>query len=201
MSFVLVQPSRGRIATAPVPTGRVCNRPVTTRPVTTRPVTTRPVTTRAVTTRAVTTRAVNRHGAAAVETALTLPLLLWCLFALLDLGLAATRSGALAEASRRMCRDAALRGADSPAATGIWGPDPFDASAADSSPFLDGIDGALPTMAPEDVSVSFRWPAGANQARDPVEVTVRYTHQALVPAIFPWGPFELNSTTTMPIIN
>ena len=63
----------------------------------------------------------QRRGAALVEAAITLPVFFVIIFALLDLGLAAVRYNALAEVSRRIAREAVLRGALTPLTTGTWG--------------------------------------------------------------------------------
>ena len=71
----------------------------------------------------------QRGGTTIVECAIVLPVLFFVLFALLDLGIAATRYNSLAEASRRIAREAILHGSlrlirqacgDRPSTTERW---------------------------------------------------------------------------------
>src|SRR3954451_11250098 len=94
-----------------------------------------------------------RNGAAMLECAIALPVMLLALFALLDLGLAATRYNALAEAARQIARQAILHGSLAPAEIGSWGPTQFVGTAADSSNIVQALHGRLPTMPENLVSV------------------------------------------------
>src|SRR5215218_1882556 len=87
-----------------------------------------------------------RDGAAMLECAIALPIMLLALFALLDLGLAATRYNALAEAARQIARQAILHGSLAPVEIGSWGPTEFVGTAADSSSIVQTVHGRLPTM-------------------------------------------------------
>src|SRR5262245_3383599 len=72
----------------------------------------------------------SRAATAMLECAVTLPVLLVVLFALLDLGLAAMRYNALAESARRIAREAILHGSRTPSTLGTWGPTAFAGTAA-----------------------------------------------------------------------
>src|SRR5215213_8561998 len=87
-----------------------------------------------------------RDGAAMLECAIALPIMLLALFALLDLGLAATRYNALAEAARQIARQAILHGSLAPVEIGSWGPTEFVGTAADSSIIVQTVHGRPPTM-------------------------------------------------------
>jgi hypothetical protein len=152
------------------------------------------------------TRTRNRHraartGAAMVECAFVLPMLLFVLFAMLDLGLAAVRYNTLAEASRRIAREAIIHGSLTHESVGVWGPSEYSGTAADSSVLVASLQNVLPTMTPNDVQVRITWPDGDNSPRDPVQVEVRYVHQPIVPTISLWGPLNLRSVATMHILN
>jgi Flp pilus assembly protein TadG len=142
-----------------------------------------------------------RDGAAILECAIALPVMLLALFALLDLGLAATRYNALAEAARQIARQAILHGSLAPAEVGGWGPTQFVGTAADSSDIVQTIHGRLPTMPEHLVNVQVTWPDHDNSARDRVQVQVTYQHHPLVPGLTAWGSIDLQSVATMRIVN
>lgn len=143
----------------------------------------------------------GRAGATVLECAFVLPIVLLMLFALLDLGIAAVRYNALADASRRIAREAIIHGSLAPAETGTWGPAEFVGTAADGSQIVSSVQGVLPTMAANRVSVRVSWPDGDNSPRDRVEVELTYQHEPLIPALFAWGTLDLRSATTMQIVN
>lgn len=149
-------------------------------------------------------KAVNqpaRFGAAVVESAFVLPILLFMLFAFLDLGLAAIRQNALSDASRRIARQAIIHGGLNPNNATQWGPDPFMGTAATDSPVVATVKAAFPTMNMEDVEVQVSWPDGGNLPGDHVLVTVGYRHEVLVPGMLFWGSLDLTSYTSMQIVN
>jgi hypothetical protein len=142
-----------------------------------------------------------RRGATILECAVTLPVLFIVLFAILDLGIAATRYNSLAEVSRRIAREAVLHGSLAPDAAGTWGPQEYDGTAADSSPIVAKAHGMTPTMIGSDVSVRVTWPDNDNSPRDRVQVEASYEHIPLIPGFCPWGTLELHSVATMHIVN
>jgi Flp pilus assembly protein TadG len=144
---------------------------------------------------------VNRTGTSIMECAITLPVLLFVLFSLLDLGIAATRYNALAEVSRRIAREAILHGSLAPDASGTWGPGEFTGTMADGSAMLATAHRMIPTMNGGDVTVHVTWPDNDNSPRDRVQVEVGYRHDPLIPAICPWGQIDLRSVATMHIVN
>jgi Flp pilus assembly protein TadG len=143
----------------------------------------------------------NRHGAAMLECAIALPVMLLALSALLDLGLAATRYNALAEAARQIARQAILHGSLAPVEVGSWGPTQFVGTAADSSNIVQTVHGRLPTMPENLVNVQVTWPDNNNSPRDRVQVRVTYQHHPLVPGLTAWGTLDLQSVATMRIVN
>jgi Flp pilus assembly protein TadG len=148
-------------------------------------------------------RAIRRRrcGATILECAITLPVLFIVLFAILDLGIAATRYNALAEVSRRIAREAVLHGSLAPDTSGTWGPEEYDGTAADSSAIVAKAHDMTPTMIGSDVSVRVTWPDNDNSPRDRVQVEVAYEHKPLIPGFCPWGTLELHSVATMHIVN
>jgi TadE-like protein len=143
----------------------------------------------------------ERGAITSVECAITLPVLVLVLFAMLDLGIAAARYNALAEASRRIAREAIIRGSLAPASSETWGPEEFTGTAADSSEIVAPAEKVLLAMPPHLVQVRVSWPDGDNSPRDRVEVELSYRHEPLIPALFVWGPIELRSTASMHIVN
>ncbi|WP_404310835.1 TadE/TadG family type IV pilus assembly protein [Neorhodopirellula lusitana] len=143
----------------------------------------------------------QRRGVSAVETAITLPIFLWILLAMLDLGIAVMRHNSLNDAATRLGRAAVIHGDMTSHLIAPWGPEPVHTSAASGLPVVEVIHLKIPTMSPEEVLVDMSWPDGENGPDDRVQVDVSYTHQSLVPGLFPWGPFDLHASTTMPIIN
>lgn len=143
----------------------------------------------------------NRYGATALEAAITLPVLLLILFALLDLGLAATRYNALSEIARRIAREAIWHGSLAPSAINSWGPQEYVGAIGDGNEITTIAQNMTPTMNANDVSVRVTWPDSDNTPRDRVSVEVGYEHQPLVPAICPWGTLNLSASTTMRIVN
>jgi hypothetical protein len=146
-------------------------------------------------------RSTLRTGAAAVECAITLPVVMFVLFAMLDLGLATIRYNALAAAARCIAREAILRGSLAPAATGSWGVNEFIGTAADGAPQTTSLAGILPTMEADDVGVRMTWPDGDNSPRSRVHVELTYQHDSVAPGIAAWGPIDLRAETTMHIVN
>ena len=142
-----------------------------------------------------------RTGAALVECALTLPVFFFVLFAMLDLGVAATRYNSLAEVARRIAREAVLHGSLAPTSTGTWGPEEFAGTVADSSDIVSVAQNMIPTMDGSDVIVRVTWPDNDNSPRERVQVEVNYQHNPIVPGICPWGTLDLRSVATMQIVN
>lgn len=146
-------------------------------------------------------RCTTRRGTALVECAITLPLTLFVLFSLLDLGLMVTRYNSLSEASRRIARQAILHGSLAPEIVGTWGPDEVNTTVDEGTAFVSSAYGATPTMKGSQVNVRLSWPDGGNNPRDRVQVDISYVHVPLVPALCPWGPVTLHASTTMHVVN
>ena len=146
-------------------------------------------------------RPAKRRGASMVEAVFTLPIFLWALFAMLDLGIVALRMNALSDAARRAGRSAVIHGSMVPERTGNWGPTVYSGAVADGSAMVSSLEPFIPTMEPENVSVQMTWLDGDNRPGDRVRVMLQYQHKSLVPGLLPWGPFDLEGSTTMTIVN
>ena len=107
----------------------------------------------------------RRPGATLVECAIALPVMFFVLFALLDLGLAATRYNTLAEVARKIAREAVLHGSLAPLSNGTWGPNPYAGTVADGSPIVASAQNMVPTISADDVSVQVTWPDNDNSSR------------------------------------
>jgi hypothetical protein len=146
-------------------------------------------------------RVTDRKAACAAESAFVLPVVLFVLFSILDLGLATIRYNSLADASRRIAREAIIHGSLARAEVGSWGPASFTGTAADDSPICESIRSTLPTMNRQSVSVTVTWPDADNGPRDRVIVEVTYPHQTMIPFLSSSTDIALRSLTTMNIVN
>lgn len=143
----------------------------------------------------------SRRGAALVECALTLPIIVLILLALLDLGMAATRYNGLAEVTRHIARETIRHGSLAPPTEGTWGPSPFYGSMASESDLVASARRKLLLTLADDVLISIMWLDGANSPGSRVQVEAVTVHKPLIPGLFVWGPLELRSSTTMSIVN
>jgi Flp pilus assembly protein TadG len=142
-----------------------------------------------------------RCGVAAVEAALTLPVLFFALLAMLDVGLAAVRYNALGDVAHRIGRQVSLRGTLVDEVVTSWGPQEFEGTLADSALVVAELSHAIPTMQPEEVRVRVAWLDGASEPGNRVQVEVRYDHTPLVAGLMPWGTLSLEAITTLQIVN
>lgn len=143
----------------------------------------------------------SRRGVALVESALTFPIVVLVLMALLDLGMAATRYNALAEVSRHIAREAIRHGSLAPDSEGTWGANRIQGSMDMDSEMVASARSKLLFMRADDVTIDVTWPDGGNAPGDRVRVEVTTWHLPLIPGLFAWGPLELRSATTMCIVN
>jgi Flp pilus assembly protein TadG len=143
----------------------------------------------------------TRRGVAAVEAALTLPVLFFTLLAMLDLGLAAVRYNALGDVAHRISRQVSLRGSLVDEIMTSWGPQEFNGTLADSELVVAELSHAIPTMQPEDVRVRVSWLDGASEPGNRVRVEVSYDHTPLVANLMPWGILSLEAIATLQIVN
>lgn len=143
----------------------------------------------------------SRRGVAFAESALVLPVVIFMLFAMLDLSLAVVRYNALAHVSRKIAREAIIHGNLAPAVMGSWGPEAYEGSVDDGVLNFGSLEGYLPTMSSDRVTAKVSWPDNDNAPRNRVRVELSFRHEPLIPTLFPWGPLDLHVSTTMRIVN
>jgi hypothetical protein len=140
-----------------------------------------------------------RSGAALVEGAIVLTMFLTIIFALFDLGLAVMRENTLAEAARRLAREASLRGEKAAVDRTLWGPTPRLETADAATELASTARSKLLTVDPADVQIEVSWPDGRNRSGDRVTVVLTYQHHTTLPFLFGSQPLELRGESTMRI--
>lgn len=132
----------------------------------------------------------RRRGAAVVEMAVVLPVLLLMLLATIDLAQVVFAYGAVAEACRAGARHAIVHGSMSKAPVG---PSPND-------PNLEKVVRAnAPALNPARLSVTSQWPRGDNRANSPVTVTVVYQCPLVVGPLVGLKSVTVQSSSTMTV--
>jgi Flp pilus assembly protein TadG len=141
----------------------------------------------------------RRGGTVAVEGAIVLSSLLIILFGMLDLALLVLESNTLAEAARRLCRQAAVHGQMASPLMTTWGPTSVSGTAADGTECGQALSPELVTFDLTQVNYVIAWPDGANQPGNRVSVTVTYAYQPMMPFVFGNTAIQLQDVTTMEI--
>jgi hypothetical protein len=140
-----------------------------------------------------------RRGVASVESALVLTTLLILVFGILDLGIATYRYNLLAEAARRLSREAIVRGNDATPEILPWGPVPVTTTASDDSPTANFVRPLLAGFDLSQVTIEMEWLDGGNESDDRVRVKLGYLHD---PAAFlPLENIHLRAVSTMHIVH
>jgi Flp pilus assembly protein TadG len=143
----------------------------------------------------------SRRGTTTVESAIVLSTLLLLLFALFDLGLAAFRYNTLAAVTRRIAREAIVRGDAAPPDRSAWGPGAYVGTAADASEIASIASPLLVTMTNSDVAIQMSWPDGDNAEGDRVQVRLTYVHHPFVPFLSIGSFLNLQAETTMRLVH
>jgi hypothetical protein len=147
-------------------------------------------------------RRCRRRGAAMVETAVTILLVLMLIFAMLDLGLAVFRHQMLSFAARRAVREVIVHGeyADK---LGKWGPETVGGPGVSVSsldhPIQALLISSLTGLNPAEVEVQIEWPEGNNKYRSPVRMSLSTTYTPMTTFILPNLSLPLTASSTMPI--
>ena len=141
----------------------------------------------------------SRRGAALVEGAIVLTVFLTIIFAMFDLGLAVMRENTLAEAARRLAREASLRGEKAAADRPLWGPASRIETADAPTDLASTARSKLLMVDPADVQIEVTWPDGRNRSGDRVTVVLTYQHHTTLPFLFGSEPLELRGESTMRI--
>lgn len=138
-----------------------------------------------------------RGGMVLVEATIVLGVFLLFIFAVCDLGLAVLRQNSLAEAARRLAREATVHGARATPQRTEWGPDVYEGTAADTNDYAAVVRPVLVTVDPADVSLRLRWPDGGNRSGERVEVRLTYRHHPIAPTLLGYGRITLRGEAAM----
>ncbi|MFQ5731509.1 MAG: TadE/TadG family type IV pilus assembly protein [Planctomycetaceae bacterium] len=141
----------------------------------------------------------RRRGAVLLEAAITLPVLLFVVFGLLDLGMAVLRQNSLAEAARRGARAAIIHGDSHETKQTVWGSGTYTGTAADLTPQAEAVRPALVLMPPADVTLKMEWLDGKSWPGQRVRVTASYSNKPIFPFLIPAGLMSLHAVSTMRI--
>lgn len=141
----------------------------------------------------------NRVGAALVEGAIVLTVFLTIIFAMFDMGLAVMRQNTLAEAARRLAREASLHGEKAAVDRTLWGPARRFESADAATEVATVARSKLLVVRPADVQIEMIWPDGYARPGDRVTVVLTYQHKTTLPFLFGSQPLELRGESTMRI--
>lgn len=142
----------------------------------------------------------RRSGVAMVESAFVLSILLTVLLLIVDLGLAVLNYNTLSAAARRTARAAVVRGEQAAKKGTSWGPDSYQATAADSSEIAAVVRSSLATNSPDDVSVEVEWPDGGHRIDQRVRVKLRYRYTPILP-VPGVDYYDLTAVSTMKIVH
>lgn len=125
----------------------------------------------------------HRHGAVAVEAAISLSLFFMFLISMLDFTLASFRSQLLNHIAHRVGREAAVHGpnVNSNYRGGQWGPATFTTTLAGTDPVAVVARSVSAGLPRDEFTITLSWPAGNNHVGSPVLVTVE----------LPWTPSML----------
>lgn len=143
----------------------------------------------------------NRRGAAVIESAIVLSVLVLVLFGLLDLGLMALNSNNLEDAAQQLTRRAMVRGKNAADRNPVWGPMTYQGTAASGDEIAAEVAVMILLMRRSDVDVTMQWPDGDNNDGHRVRVALTYRHFLIVPGLFGWQSRELRATSTMRIVH
>lgn len=141
----------------------------------------------------------RRNGAALVESAFVLSVLLLVLFAMLDLSLTTLARNSLEEAARRVTREAIVRGENAPPERTAWGPATVTTTGDASTEVAALARKALTPSDLENVQIVVEWIDGENTVGDRVRVTVSYTYQPAVPFLLGSSNYPISARSTMRI--
>jgi Flp pilus assembly protein TadG len=141
----------------------------------------------------------SRRGVAAVEGAIILSVFLLILFAMLDLGLLVLNYNTLCEAARRLARQAIVHGQMAAPVQTVWGPDQVTGTGSDRTDYAAALSPELVTFELGNVNYSIEWPAGTNRPDDPVQVTVTYAYQPIIPFVLGGSAVPIRAVTNMSV--
>lgn len=138
----------------------------------------------------------RRSGAALIESAVVLSVMLLVLFGVLDLGLAALHSNNLTDVAQQLTRAAVVRGKNATALT-AWGPATYHGTGASAGEIGTLTAASLQIIKKEKVSITVEWLDGGNDDGDRVRTTLNYLHPFIVPQLFGFSSCQLKAVSTM----
>ena len=141
----------------------------------------------------------KRSGVATLESAIILTTSLVLVLGILDLGMATYRYNLLADAARRLAREAIVRGAEASPEVQPWGPTEIVGTAADNTPPANLIRPLLVGFDLSKVTVNVVWLEGDNTSESRVRVQLEYSHKPLT--LLNLGAVNLRATSTMRIVH
>jgi Flp pilus assembly protein TadG len=141
----------------------------------------------------------GRRGVAVVEGAIVLASLVIVLFGMLDLTLLVLESNTVAEASRRMCRNAVVHGQMASPQMTIWGPTSVTGTAGDGTEYAQALDPELVTFNLSNVNYTINWLDGSNQPGNRVQVIVTFNYQPMMPFLLGGSAIPISMDTTMQV--
>lgn len=135
-------------------------------------------------------------GSVLVEVALILPVILLCLAALLDLGLAVARYNNLSACARRAARIAIVRGEKSESQLG---PTEWTGTLDQSHAVTEELRPNLLCMQPAAVGLRLTWPDGGRDPGQRVQAELIYQQRSLLTSLF--DEFHISARSTMQIVH
>jgi len=129
----------------------------------------------------------KRKGAALVEAAISLTVLLSTLIFVLDFSIASFRSQSLNYLAERLAREASVHGnlTSTTWRGGPWGPATFNTTLDGTDPIAVLGRTFCNTLPGDEVSITITWPTGSNEMGNPVVVSVE----------MPWTPSMFRPVT------
>jgi TadE-like protein len=141
----------------------------------------------------------GRRGAAVVEAAVVLVVLILILFGMLDLTLLVLQSNTVAEATRRLCRQAVVHGQMASPQFTVWGPASVSGTASDGSDYAQALNPELVNFDLTKVSYSITWPDGNNQPGSRLQVTVSFEYQPITQFVLGGSTIPITMVSTMQV--
>jgi len=152
-------------------------------------------------------RRAHRRGAAMVEAAIVLTVLLTMVFAMLDLGLAVFQRTTVAHVAREAARLASIHGDMAPPQLNQWGPDIVyytelvihDDDEIIKKEIINAIKPSLGALDPQQTTIKLEWPDGNATPESRISATVTSSHQPFLTFLFGSDKWTLSASTTVQI--
>jgi hypothetical protein len=141
------------------------------------------------------------RGAALLESAFVLGVLLLLLLGIVDRGLATLYFNTVSDAACRLAREAIVHGEMAPPERSDWGPDLYVGTADDESEIAAAVRPLVAPMDPKNVEVRVEWLDGGNRVDQRVQVTITHRHRSSVPFLFGADECVLSAVSTMKIVH